>query len=47
MDCDDFSFFLCFSCLGDAKEDSVEEEELLLLAVEGAAWVYAWRGCII
>jgi len=24
---DDFSFFLCFLCLGDAKEGSVEEEE--------------------
>ncbi len=51
MDCDDFSFFLCFLCLGDAKEDSVEEEELLLLAVEEAAWVYSWLyaslGCII
>ena len=40
-------FFLCFLCLGDPKEDSVEEEELLLLAVEEAAWVYASFGCII
>ena len=49
MDCDDFSFFLCFLCLGDSVEE--EEEELLLRAVEEAAWVYAWLyaslGCII
>jgi len=29
------------------KKDSLEEEELLLLAVEEAAWPYALLGCIL
>ena len=40
-------FSYVFLCLGDPKEDTVKEEESLLLAVEEAAWVYASFGCII
>ena len=37
--CDDFSFFFCFLAKGDDTEESVEEEELLLLAVDEAVWL--------
>ena len=36
-------FFMFMRC----KKDSVEEEELLLLAVEEAAWPYASLDCIL